>query len=504
MKIPPVIPRVRAEARAGVPLTRAGGLPPVRNLYEGGNRWQFGDRSAIYSNVTDARFDATQATRTELVRKARYFEANSSWVQKAADLWELYVSGANGLVVLPDSSDVDWNGRASRWFDEWGNFPDVSSLQSWATLQGLMARTWFIDGEVFLLKTRSAEPPFRPRIQLIEGHRVGTPDAWRGNEGRTIVDGVELSEQGRPVAYWIQDGLTAGTHSRLPAESVIHLFEPARVGMYRGLTHLYAVMNVLHDLSDLELLEMQSAKQAAETTRIIRTPTGELADPAQEWQGVNVSADGVINPAMEYYRKTFGASAKVMKTGDSYEEFLSNRPSVAQQWFWTYQAEKFANGIGIPLVMLSPDSMQGTVYRGGLDMAAAFFRSRSKVLESAVRRVWFYVIGTASQIDVRVADKPADWTRLVCRPPRSPNVDVGRNSRALLTELAAGARTFLDSYAETGEDWKQQLEQKAREAAFIAVLAQKYDVPAGQISSYAEESAAEQSAAMVTEQMAGK
>jgi len=163
---------VQAMKAAAFAMRKPNEARKILNRYEGGRLWQNGDRSYIWSPLTDARFDADQATRSELVRKARYFEANSPLIQRIADLWEQYIVGANGLMLSPDSSDEEWNNAAADWFEEWGASPDVTSLQSWPTLQGLIARTWLIDGEVFVLLTRDEKNPSRPMLRLIEGHRV--------------------------------------------------------------------------------------------------------------------------------------------------------------------------------------------------------------------------------------------------------------------------------------------------------------------------------------------
>ena len=457
----------------------------VLNRYEAGLRFQFGERSYIWSYVTDARFDASQATRIEMVRKARYFEQNCPLVQRLADVWEQYVVGANGIIMSPDSQDEDWNLAAGQWFDEWAVYPDLVSLQNWSTLQSLIARTWFIDGEVFLLKTRSERAPYRPRLQLIEGHRVCTPPGLVGSP--MIVDGVEIDAKGRPVAYHVAAGFDANEFERIPAENIIHVFEPARIGMYRGLTHFYAVMNALHDLDDLQKLEMQVAKRLASTPDIVKTPTGEMLDDAAQWDAqTEAASQGQQNPLTEYYARIFGATTKVMKIGDEYVPNTFDRPSVAQQWYWRFLMEEVCTGVGIPLVLVYPDSMQGTVYRGVLDTANAFFRSRSAVLAAALKQAWIYVIGAGANQDFRIANKPADWTLLSARPPRAVNVDVGRNSSAMLSELAAGTRTWQDVFAETGDDWKSKLRQRAREARYIRDLATEYDVEPNEISDVIE------------------
>ncbi len=492
------IPRRKFLSRARATLNRtvknvrlgwhiARGNTAVLNRYEAARRFQYGDRSAIWSFVTDARFDATQADRYELVRKIRYFEANSPLVQKLADLFELYTVGPNGLVMSPGSEDEEWVTRAKVWYSDWSQSPDLCSLLPIPVLQSLSARLWFIDGECFILKTRTDTAPYKPRIQLIESHRVGTPS--RGNEyqGRRIVDGIEVDRNGRPVAYWVQNGFDAGEHVRVPAENMIHIHEPSRAGMLRGLTTFYATLNPLHDLDDLMRMEMMVAKDQADTSKVIKTPTGEVTDPEDPngWSTETECVPGQANPLFEYYRRVFGPTTKVMKIGDEIDKSGPERPTVVQQWYWKFLCEEICNGIGIPLAMVFPESMQGTVYRGVLDSANAYFRSRSTVLAAAWKQVWQYAIDFGSRTDVEIADKPADWKIVSVRPPRAVNVDVGRNSSAMLAELEAGTRTFADIYAETGDDWREKLEQKAKEVAFVKGMAKKYGVMPDMITKYA-------------------
>lgn len=447
----------------------------VSNRYEAGRRWQWGERSYIWSWVTDARFDANQADRWEILRKARYFEANSPLVQRLADIWEQYTVGPNGLVITPASQDEEWTENARLWFDNWSREPDLCSRQSLSSLQGLSSRLWMVEGEIFILKTRTQQAPYRPRIQLIESHRVGTPGNMQKAEGSEIVDGVEIDSKGKPLAYWVKDDFDDKTHRRISADNIIHVMEPPRVGLYRGLSHFYAVMNALHDLDDLQKLEMGAAKEAAGTTKVVKTDSGELPEDPNGYDEVNTAAAGpnvapTENPFTTFYERKFGPEVKVMFKGDEYEQFVSNRPSVAQQWYWKFLTEEICSGVGIPLVMVFPDSMQGTVYRGAIDGAAMFFRSRSSILAAAWLDVWRYVMDFATKIDVTVANRPDDWAQARVRPPRSANVDVGRNSAAMLAELEAGTRTYADVYGELGQDWRDQLQQRALEAKYIRQL----------------------------------
>ena len=85
-------------------------------------------------------------------------------------------------------------------------------------------------------------------------------------------------------------------------------------------------------------------------------------------------------------------------------------------------------------------------------------------------------------------------TRLNVRPPRAVNVDVGRNSSAMLAELAGATRTYQDIFGETGEDWKQKLRQKAQAVAYIHQIADEFKVEPSEISDVMKEPAPAQQA----------
>jgi lambda family phage portal protein len=436
-----------------------------RNRYEGAR--QSPGRSRVPGVVQAARFDATVADRTELVRKARYFEKNNAIVNRMADLFEQYTVG-NGLQFFAASSSPAWNVEASAFWSEWKRFADLSGPLNFDSLQGIIARTLFVDGEVFIVLTKGATN--RPRIQLIEGHRCATPGTMKEGEG--IIDGVEIDTNGRPVAYHFlesEDQLTKKTFRRVAADFVIHIFEPSRAGQYRGIPYLHPVINDLNDLDDLQNLEMKAAKDAAAISRVIKTETGEIEDEDLLRGSVTQSDNSTRD---EYYKDVFGPEVKVLKTGDEMEQFASSRPNVASQDYWDYLTAKVCAGVGIPKELVLPSSINGTMTRAVLDMANTFFRTRSAVLADHLRHVYEYVIESGIRLAPTLQPPPPDWFRSVARAPRAVNVDVGRNSAAMIAEWKSGMRTLQDIYAEVGQDWREQLTQKAEEMAFVKQLAE--------------------------------
>lgn len=445
----------------------------LRNRYEGVQRST--ERSRITAPVQHVRLDITRFTRIELVRKSRYFEKNSELYNKLADVWEQYTVGT-GLQFFPTSSDTNWNPIAALTWESWKPMADVSSRFGFDNLQGVISRATFIDGEVFLLLTRDLSSN-RPRFQLIEGNFCETPPQQQGREGKSIVDGVEVDPNGRPVGYWFQ--MDTNSFRYFDAWQVIHIFEPSRPGQVRGIPYIACAINTLHDMDDLALLEMRHAKVVAQNSLIVKTANGDLpanmrANYVSEkfGNGQVASAPGVTDEQRrEFYQSGTGARVNVAMHGDDISEFVSDRPSVATREYWRILAEKVCAGVGIPYILVYPDSMQGTVYRGALDCANAFFRSKSSVFATHFQRLYEFVINAEASFVPGLAKRPVDWRKTSYRAPRAVNVDIGRNSAARIAELAAGFTTWTGVAAELGLDGRQLLTEKADELVFIRNLA---------------------------------
>lgn len=445
-------------------------------------------RTRIFGTPQDGKLDIASCDRLTLVNQSRHWELNSPIAAKLGNIFEQYTVGEDGLPVSPATSSADFNRDALAYWQESEQYLDVGSLQGFRNLQAVTAWRWFFDGDVFWVKTRG-ETGF-PRLQLIESHRVATPDDLRKRDD--IIDGVQVDPRtGRPVAYYIADGADAKSFRRIEAAFIIPVQEHTRARMHRSLPFLAPSLNDLQDLHELQHFEMLAAKDAAEITNVIYNQIGEapqdglsrtrFSDNVTLNTGTNVTEE-----RSEYYQSKVGGRSVYLQIGDKLEQFKSDRPSVVSQQFWDYLTSKICAGCGISKLLVYPWSMQGTVTRADLDSQAAFFRARSAVMISAVRQAYEYVIGMGISSG-RIKNAPKDWKKCSIRPPRNVNVDVGRNSSAAIAELKAGGKTFQDWYGELGMNWREKLAQRAEEAAFLQQLATENGINAHQISDIAPE-----------------
>jgi len=435
---------------------------PIRNYYEAA---QYTRHRSYLSLGPDDVNVANGQSRLELLRKAHYWDRNSPLVNRLADLFVNHVIGT-GLRITPSSMDADWNARAAEWWGQWEQFADLTSRFPWSVLQRLMARELMVSGEYFILLVNSPDTG-RNRIQFIQPYQIQTPPNQRENPN--VIDGVQVNQYGRPEAYYLAEENDRGqTNYRLvQARWMVHGYEPLRPSQVRGITMFASVLNDIHDLEDLQQLEQQAARDNAQITKVIKTESGELDD---EETLISGSADNTDRST--YYRQVFGASAEVMMHGDDMKEFRSDRPSVAVREYWIWLVNKVCAGVNIPSQLVFPESLNGTVTRAVLDLANAHFRGYSTLISASIQRVWNYVVGNAVETDQALANPPEDWGKITIHPPRAVNVDVGRNSTAMINEHRAGMRTLESIYAETGQDWREELRQKAEELAFAASVAE--------------------------------
>lgn len=470
-------------------------VPEIFSRYEAGIRFNPERRSYIPGWVQDARFDADQLTREEIVRKSRYFERNNGLLNRLADVFEQYTVGANGLQFIPDSNDESWNQNNAEAFETWSNFADLNSRQSFASIQSLIARAWFVDGECFIQKTfgkpRMNSQSF-PRIRLIESHRVKTPSDKARDEN--IIDGVKVDGNGRVEGYYVREASIAGpmfvsdeTYTFVPSENMLHVFEPSRIGMYRGLPFAYAVLNDLHDLDDLQILEMDAAKEAASVEKVIKTKSGELDDDALRAEIFKAGDDdektsgGSAENRTKYYQEVWKSKAKILTHGDEFEQYQSNRPSVAVQEYWQHLISKICAGIGISKQLVFPFSIQGTIARADMDVSDAFFKSRSKVISHCMTDIYRWVTAWNIRNISSLRNRPKYWDRLTIIPPASVNVDVGYKAKALIEQYKAGFISLEDVCGPFGLHWRDVLRKNATQREKARELEKEFGLEPGEL-----------------------
>lgn len=489
--IPPVFRRgTTAEDQPGVVVSNlvASDHSPIFANYEAARFTN--DRSWLPGYAQDARQDMEPGQRTEILRKARYFEKNHALEQKFLELIETNVVGT-GITPTPASKDAAWNAKALEWFTTWMKFADLTSRQNFASLQAVIARAQAVDGEIFIYLTHGesvdGNVTGRPRLRLIESHRVVSANIKKyRDEGYQETDGILLDDRGRPAFYIVgQDadafsGAKPRTAAIIPADRIIHVFEPSRAGQYRGLSLFHSVLHTLHDLDDLQRYEMLAAKDASSRANIVYTENG-LAPAAVSPIGRSLTQPGSAPSSdtdrQTYLEKAFGGKTVYLGRNERWDQAESQRPSAAMREFWEYLTDMCCKGVGISYAAVSDykGNWGGASLRGAVTSDNRFYEIRTQSLAAAFQRVYEFAIGWAIGTG-ELTNPPDDWMAVRWQPPRRASVDIGHESAAILNELRAGVRTYRDVLGEMGLDWRDVLLQRAIEEQYIDELAARLGV----------------------------
>lgn len=445
-------------------------------------------RSWIPASIQGAREDINTMSRQEILRRVRYFEKNSNVMKKALSILSVNVVGT-GITPTPATGDDSWNKAALEWWTKWGLVADLTGTATISEMQDIAYRAQNVDGDHGIELTLSDSG--RPALNLIESHRITTAGLdvrQLEAQGFHVVDGVLIDARGRPQAYTVASDFDPAKVSVIPASSFVLFYTKRRAGQYRGMSLFDGAILDLHDLDDLQRFEMLAAKDAASTSKVVKTPAG-AATVGGEGIGRSLTTQPVVQSGdpQEYYRKAFGGETRYMLPGDSYEQFKSERPSAATTGFWDKLENKFVQGSGLSYAALCDyrGNWGGATLRAAVTSDNRLFSLRTTEQARRWQRVWEYAIGWA----IEHGELPAnpDFACVRWHPPRRTTVDIGNESAATINELRTGLRTFEATYGEAGDDWRERLEQRAIEEAYIDELAEKYDVPAVRISSFAQE-----------------
>ena len=268
-----------------------------------------------------------------------------------------------GISARTTTGDVVLKAKLTELWTAWTQVANADG-GDFAELQQTAVRSMLESGEVFArvrprLSTDGLPVPMQ--IQLLEAEQVPNVDydVHPGlRDGNVIRSGIELNKIGQRVAYWAwkyhpgdRQPATIGFNDlvRIPANGMMHLYEPTRPGQLRGVPILAPVLAKLRNLDDFDdaLLERQKIANLFALFIVKPMPSG-VNDPMT---GVAATFDEDGHPVagME------PGSATELLPGEDVR--FSEPPQAGADYdqFVTRQLRLLAAGIGVPFELLASD-----------------------------------------------------------------------------------------------------------------------------------------------------
>lgn len=435
------------------------------SVYESANRstsrgWVPG------GNPRDAKDELTSYTRREMVRKMRYLAKNSGFTREYVGDMDIYSVGA-GMRAQAQTEDPEWNREAEEVFKRFCFRADITNRFSFAECQSLVCRAVDTDGEAFVIKVRDRFG--RPRIQLIESHRC------QDNGTMDTVDGIKFDKWGAPQSYSIRQG-EADEFRQIPANAVMHIFEPELISAARAAPPMQHSINHLQDETELLATEKRAVKDNSGISRLLTTLDGEIPDDSDFQVDVGETDDGETPTDPTKLQKIMGGIVAALKPGEKIESYESKRPSPTFTGFLSW-LQRDSSGGGLPHEFTQdPSKVGGASVRLITAKAGRRFEKRQQaIINRMLVQTWGYVIGDA--IDRGELEPMKGWFKARFVTPRKITVDAGRESKENRADVVAGLKTLDDHFDENGQDCEEQLRRRAKTAAMIVKLAGEFKVP---------------------------
>lgn len=219
-----------------------------------------------------------------LVRRSRAAYRNVAWIRRAIDS---LVTNEIGRGITPrfGCTDKALRKRIQSLWNLWTSEADADGVLDFYGIQALAALERLIAGECFIrLRPRRLSDGLSVplQLQLIETEQL--PLRVLDTANLNIRMGIELSNIGKRVAYHFYKehpgewryGISSYELVRVPAQSVIHYYQPVRAGQIRGEPACAASLFRTRIFDSYEDAELARKATRSQITGFVRRP---IADP---------------------------------------------------------------------------------------------------------------------------------------------------------------------------------------------------------------------------------
>ena len=319
-------------------------------------------RRALNWDVSDASPTSAALSGLNILRmRSRHAIRNDAYACSAIDKLVSNTIGT-GITPKPKHKDAQVRIDLQNLWDDWIEQSDSDGIYDFYGLQSLICRTMYESGECFVrfkyapLENNLIGPL---QLQVLEPEFIPYEKNDYAPNGNLIKAGIEFNKQGKRVAYWVYQRhpcefelVENGENNliRIPADEILHIYEPTRAGQLRGVPILANVLTRLKSLDEFDdavLFRQEVANLFA----------GFIHKPAPEDNGI----DSITGLEQEYdydFSPMVGLEPGTMQELLPGEEVnFSSPPDAGNNYpdFMRQQLLAISAGVGIPFEVLTGD-----------------------------------------------------------------------------------------------------------------------------------------------------
>lgn len=399
----------------------------------------------------------------------------------ASNAIEAMVVNCIGTGIKPQSKapDSGFKEELQELWLEWKDEADITGTCDFYGLQALVCQSMMEGGECFVrMRVRPDKNLSVPlQLQALESEHLNDTLNQRLSNGNVIKSGIEFTPDNERAAYHLyqehpgeQSLFSKGESIRVPADEILHIYKPLRVGQIRGVPWLSKVLLKLYELEQYDDAELVRKKTAALFAAFITRldPDGNLMGEGPEDEAGLALAElepGTVQLLEPGEDIKFSAPSDV---GSSYETFMRQ------------QLRFIAIGMGLTYEQLSGD-LTGVNY-SSIRAGMIEFRRRCEMLQRhtmvfqlcrPVWNKWFQLAVLSGRISL--PDNSFKYRSVKWIPQGFEWVDPLKDQQADQMAMKNGVKSRSQVVSELGFDVEEVDKEIAADNARADKLGLKYD-----------------------------
>lgn len=379
---------------------------------------------------------------------------------------------------------------------------DNNDQNNFYELQQIAFMDWLRNGEEFVLIKYVDELPYMPyqlRLKLVEADRISTPGSLDGDydgfdevkkNGNRIVNGVEISKDGKVEAYYIsskypdEDSFGEKTDwkrvvkrgEKTGNSNILHIFNAERAEQYRGVPFLAPVIESVKQLSRYTEAEIMAAVLNSMFAIFITTNNAEGLDG---FGGDDESSEEDVPEEKDEDIEIGTGTVHFLKTGEGVQPVSVSHPSQNFDDFTKAMAKYIGAALEIaPEVLLKEFSKNFSASKGAMNESWRAFKMRRKWfvddfcqevymlwLSEAVSKGRIHAPGFFNNPMIRKAYSNCRWNG-----PTQGQIDPGKEVTAAAQRVKEGFSTREDECAAmNGSDFEDNARTLEKENQMLKI-----------------------------------
>ena len=408
-----------------------------------------------------------KTSRRALRARARDLERNSDLAESILQAIDRNVVGSQ-IGMQAQTPRKRLNERIEALWNLWVEPEncDITEQQSFHEMYSMIVRRFFVDGGVMVVYStdNTKQIPLSLQVREVDDLADGSyPET--ANKNTVISDGVEMTKQGKPVAYWLNsydaNGMETISPERIPADRVTFLWKRDRPSQFREVTPMGKTVTRIKDLedynNDVAFQQKMLASMSAFVTRDETTPTSPIGRPSNAPNGQRVS-------------QLRAGSVTYLNNGEKVETLIPSGQAAEFSEYVTTQMRTIASAFGLSLegVTRNVERVNYSSARQNLiEDEKTYSRIKTYMATHLLRIIYrkfleaCYLKGLLNGYGFDPNDPAMYENKWLTEG--MPWIDPLKEAQADALQLQNNVTTLQEICARNGQDWEEVLDQRQRE-----------------------------------------